>query len=70
MKFSIEKVERDARTSGHEKASIFRNKYWTLGFISIIAGTAFNIIAIKFGNVLLLASSSALTLIFNTVLSV
>ena len=40
------------------------------GFACIIFGTLCNVLAIRFGDLLLLASSSALTLIFNTVLSV
>lgn len=46
------------------------NKYWLSGFFCILLGTAANVIALGFGNLLLLASSSALTMIFNTVLSV
>ena len=69
MKFSIEKVASDARSKGSAKASIY-NKWWFFGFFCIILGTLFNIVSIRFGNILLLASSSALTLIFNTILSV
>jgi len=40
------------------------------GFFCIIFGTVSNVVAIRYGNLLLLASSSALTMIFNTILSV
>lgn len=46
------------------------NKYWISGFVCVIFGTIANILAIRFGDLLLLASSSALTMIFNTILSV
>ena len=52
-----------------QKHSIL-NKYWISGFICVIFGTIANILAIRFGDLLLLASSSALTMIFNTILSV
>ena len=70
MKFSIEKVARDARNTNNKKKSSVCNRYWLSGFTSIILGTLFNILAIKYGNLMLLAASSALTLIFNTILSV
>ena len=69
MKFSMEKVARDARDQGANKASIY-NKWYFLGFATLVLATIFNIISIRYGNILLLASSSALTLIFNTILSV
>ena len=69
MKVSIEKVAKDARTNDTEKASIY-NRWWAGGFFSIILGTVANIVSMRYGNLLLLASSSALTLIFSTVLSV
>ena len=40
------------------------------GFFCIILATLFNVVAMRYGNLLLLASSSALTMIFNTILSV
>lgn len=46
------------------------NKWWISGFIFIVIGTLANIGAVKFGNLLLLASTSALTLIFSAVLSI
>jgi len=46
------------------------NKLWMTGFSSLILGTVANILALGFGNLLLLASSSSLTLIFNSILSV
>jgi drug/metabolite transporter (DMT)-like permease len=43
---------------------------WFGGFMTIIAGSLCNVIALGYGNVLLLASSSSLSIIFNTAFSV
>jgi len=57
-----------------ERSDIKRNGYcdcyWLGGFMSIILGTALNVVAIGYGNVLLLASASSLSIIFNTIFSV
>lgn len=83
MKLSIEKVSQKHRKlkaenegldvstrSDIEKESSVLNKWWIAGFVFIIVGTVSNIFAIRYGNLVLLASTSALTLIFSTVLSV
>jgi drug/metabolite transporter (DMT)-like permease len=57
-----------------ERNNIKRNAYcdvfWLGGFASIVLGSLFNVVALGYGNVLLLASSSSLSIIFNTVFSV
>jgi len=46
------------------------NFWWLVGLICIIIATACTIISIRYGNLLLISSSSAFTMIFNTILSV
>jgi len=57
-----------------ERNDIKRNAYcdyfWLGGFTSIVLGSLCNVVALGYGNVLLLASSSSLSIIFNTAFSV
>ena len=63
MKFGHQQVQKT-------KQNVILNKYWILGFICITLGYAINIIALRFGSQVLLASRSSFSIIFNTVLSV
>jgi len=44
--------------------------FWSLGFTSLMIGSILNTTALMFGNQILLASASSLTVIFNSFLSV
>jgi len=46
------------------------NRYWLTGFSCIIAASVVNIFAIGYGSLVLLASMSAVTILFNSILSV
>jgi drug/metabolite transporter (DMT)-like permease len=68
MKKSHNRAELDY--SNNIKRNSYCNPLWLFGFAILILGSILNIIALGYGNVLLLASSSSLSIIFNTGLSV
>jgi hypothetical protein len=43
---------------------------WIGGFICLLLGTSFNILAVGYGNLILMASFSAVTIVFNQLLSI
>jgi uncharacterized membrane protein len=46
------------------------NKWWLLGFSSLVAGSALHVIALGFGNQVLLSTLRSFTVFFNTLFSV
>lgn len=44
--------------------------YWWIGLVFLLLGAVGNIVSVGYGNLILLASSSAITMIFNLLLSV
>ena len=83
MKVSIEKVSQEHRklhASNMEmkpeerqeikQQSTVCNKWWISGFFFVVLGSVANIGAVGYGNLVLLASTSALTLLFSTLLSI
>ena len=56
--------------SNNIKRNAYCDVFWLGGFMAIVAGSLCNIVALGYGNVLLLASSSSLSIIFNTIFSV
>ena len=46
------------------------DRYWNFGFAMIILGSIFNVVAISYGNVMMLACTSSLSIIFNTIFAV
>jgi drug/metabolite transporter (DMT)-like permease len=69
MKYSMEnqgKILKKRNAKGH---TIF-NRYWMSGFFCIAIASACNIIAIGYGSLVLLASMSAVTILFNSLLAV
>lgn len=46
------------------------NKWWLLGFSSLIIGSACHVVALGFGNQVLLSTLRSFTVFFNTVFSV
>jgi len=67
MKVALEKAQREGRD---KIPNPYLLKEWIIGLGALIIGTLANVFAIGYGNLLLLASSSAVTIIFSTVLSV
>ena len=63
MKYAHNRV---AKLSG----SAFKDPVWSIGFISLLVGTFFNIYALSFGNQTLLSSTSSFSIIFNTIFSI
>ena len=56
--------------SNNIKRNAFCDVFWLGGFAAIVAGSLCNVVALGYGNVLLLASSSSLSIIWNTIFSV
>jgi len=52
------------------KNSAYCDAYWLIGFIVLIFGSLFNIVALSLGNQMFLARSSSITVISNVILSV
>ena len=50
--------------------SLLCNIFWIAGFLNLLLGCFFNIMAIAYGNVMMLACMSGLSIIFNTILAV
>ena len=50
--------------------SILCNVFWISGYINILIGSFFNVMALGYGNVMMLACMSGLSIIFNTILAV
>ena len=48
----------------------FLTKYWILGFICLLLGSASNIQALNYGNVVLLACTSSISIVFNTLFAI
>ena len=67
MKYALENSQRDAKAANKNP---YLTKSWIFGFISLLLGSVCNIFAISKGNLILLASSSSITIIFNCILSV
>ena len=49
---------------------ICADRFWNIGFLVLIVGSVFNVIAISYGNVIMLACTSSLSIIFNTIFAV
>lgn len=64
MKYAHNRVQESG------KKSAVLDPFWISGFVSLIAGSALNVVALGYGNQLLLASTSSLSIIFNTLFSV
>ena len=52
------------------KKSVYFTHQWMIGFLTLIAGSIINVVALAYGNQLLLSSSSSITIIWNTIFSV
>ena len=50
--------------------SVVKDVNWIIGFLSLILGSVLNVVALSYGNQLLLASTSSLSIIFNTLMAV
>jgi uncharacterized membrane protein len=50
--------------------SILCDIFWVTGLLNLLMGSFFNIVAIGYGNVMMLACMSGLSIIFNTILAV
>jgi hypothetical protein len=44
--------------------------FWWIGLVFLLLGAVGNIVSVGYGNLILLASGSAITMIFNLILSV
>lgn len=64
MKFSI---NRDQRFRWNRPA--YKQGYWMIGFCLIFVSIAFNALALDYGNILLLSSSSSITMVFNMIMA-
>ena len=64
MKYSINRNQR-LRTN----LPVYLQKFWMTGLCTSLFGVACNTLAISFGNILLLSSSSAFTMIFNMLMA-
>lgn len=68
MKYAHVKTEKAKKHA--QSRSVFCSIIWITGLISLILGSVFNIVALRVGNQFLLSSTCALSIIFNTLLSV
>ena len=68
MKLAHDKVQ-IAKNKG-QKVNTYCNMAWIGGFISLIIGSVLNVLALGFGNAILLSSSSSFSVIFNMIFSV
>ena len=48
----------------------FLTKFWISGFICLLVGSFFNIQALNYGNVVLLACTSSMSIVFNTLFAI
>ena len=62
MKYSMEKSDK-------RNYSVL-NRWWLTGFFCLILATLANVMALRYGTLVVLASASALTILFNSILSV
>jgi hypothetical protein len=65
MKISLEKAQREYIGDLDKKPNPCCNKIWIGGFICLLLGSVLNILAVGYGNLILMASFSAVTLVFN-----
>jgi len=72
MKMGHNKVQTDAQASltKDKVKPFYLNKLWLLGIVSIIVGSALCVVGLGYGNQLMLASSSSLAIVFDTILAV
>ena len=68
MKFAHNRFEENVRKG--IKKSPFCDPYWLCGFITLLLGTVFNVLAINYGNPLLLATSCCISIVFTTIFCV
>jgi hypothetical protein len=59
-----------AHNSAKEGTNPCMNKWWLLGFSSLIGGSACHVVALGFGNQVLLSTLRSFTVFFNTLFSV
>jgi len=59
-----------AHNNNKQEESVFKLKEWWIGLVNLIAGSVINVVALGYGNQLMLASTSSISIIFNTLLSV
>ena len=59
-----------AHNKNKREISIFKLLEWWAGMLTLIVGSVINVVALGYGNQLMLASSSSISIIFNTLLSV
>lgn len=69
MKYAHVKAEQDD-SAQQQNRKVFCSFTWITGFINLLIGTVFNTVALRIGNQFLLSSTCALSIIFNTLLSV
>ena len=62
MKYSMEKSDK--------RNYSMLNRWWLTGFLCLILATLANVMALRYGTLVVLASASALTILFNSILSV
>ena len=64
MKYSHNKTQLD------KNLNAYCNLIWPFGFLSLIVGSVSNVVALGYGNPILLSSSSSISIIINTILSI
>ena len=67
---ALEKAQRWYTGDLDKKPNPCFSKMWIGGFICLLLGTSFNILAVGYGNLILMASFSAVTIVFNQLLSI
>ena len=71
MKWAHNRVQKqNMKLAAADHKSAFTDITWVGGFLALIAGSMFNIVALGYGNQLLLASTSSISIIFNTIMAV
>ena len=58
------------RLINNKRKSLYTDIYWIIGVFSWFCGSMMNLVALDYGNQILLSSSSCFVTIYNTILSV
>jgi drug/metabolite transporter (DMT)-like permease len=70
MKYSMEMKTKTQGTKGSTSSRRMAKGWWYIGFLSTIMGSVGIVLSVGYGNLILLASSCPVNMIFNLVLSV
>ena len=70
MKAGHKRIQLDSVVNQKKKKPLFRDVVWVGGILCIILGSAFNAVGMSYGNQVMLACTSSLTITFNTVMAI